>query len=185
MKNKEETEALITIKRVNIILAIILFLMIALRFMELVTEFNDGPAHSRAIQQENLINTRDPERQLDYRKLLDDDTFHAKLGWEYYQQGRVEHALHHYYEAFRINSADPLTANNIGFFHFQLGDLPRAEKFLLHALELDPKLELARNNLVDVYTVCIEKAISQEDAQKYQEMLTQLTSQVETKTEAE
>lgn len=82
--------------------------------------------------------------------LLKDPRFYTSLGDFLLKKGRADIALQMYEKALQVSPDDIATLNNLGYYYKDINPL-LAEDYFLKALEIDPKYELARNNLALLY----------------------------------
>ncbi len=96
-------------------------------------------------------NAREAEAIAQYERArqLDPKRTHLarKLAVLYDRQGDATHAGKEYHEALRLSPHDADLFNDVGYFHYQSGNLPEAENWLRGALKEKPAHERAAVNL--------------------------------------
>jgi type IV pilus assembly protein PilF len=77
------------------------------------------------LAQEKLEKALEQDRRLDIA--------HSSIAFLFAQRGDHKKAKHHYREALKLNSDDPVTQNNFGVFLCSRGELKDAEKYFMEA----------------------------------------------------
>jgi protein O-mannosyl-transferase len=78
---------------------------------------------------------------------------HLQLGVAYYHLQEYEKALKSYLKAYKLNSTNPTTNNNIGTIYFQRTEYMEALKYFLAAIKLNPSYAEAYANAGSIYGV--------------------------------
>jgi Flp pilus assembly protein TadD len=128
------------------------------------TNLNAAAAGSAARASQQLS----PSTAFDYARLIDDENFHVLLGLAYGNSGMLDQAIFHEREALRINGRSLAALNNLGYYLFLKGDFPGSASVLEQALSIDPRSDLARNNLQATYARAIETAATDEERKHWQ-----------------
>ena len=81
---------------------------------------------------------------------MPDGPRHLLESYQYYNSGNMVLALDHIKESIRTSYSSPLQINLAAAIYGQLGHLSEAKEFAERALDLDPALKLAENNLFDL-----------------------------------
>jgi tetratricopeptide (TPR) repeat protein len=78
---------------------------------------------------------------------------YLERGDRYYKQEKYREAVIEYQNALRIEAANPQALRQLGFAHYQLGQLGQAFRFLLKAQELEPDNTTIGLRLATIYLI--------------------------------
>lgn len=89
------------------------------------------------------------------------------IGAKFYKENNYKEAIKATEYAIKLPDVDARGYNNMGLFNMRLGNLEEAEKFLIKANQMDPRLPNAYTNLIDLYIQKKNYKEAAEFARKY------------------